>query len=83
MAPNNVELLNLRVTHFLSDDANDRAYRGRLEPVIGVDVAGECDAGSPGSDGASPYPRREQVDAGFIARAVVRNGRLRTNAGLE
>jgi hypothetical protein len=39
------------------DDANDRANRGRLERMTeGGDVAGECDAGSPGSDGASPYP---------------------------
>jgi hypothetical protein len=47
------------VRAFLSDDANDRANRGRLEGMIeGDDVAGECDAGSPGSGGASPYLRR-------------------------
>jgi hypothetical protein len=51
MAPNKV--LNLRATHFLSDDANDSANRGRRERMIkGGDVAGECDAGSPGSGGA-------------------------------
>jgi len=32
MAPNKV--FDLRVTRFLSDDANDRAYRGRLERMI-------------------------------------------------
>ena len=38
-APNKV--LNLRVTHFLSDDANERANRGRLERIfiIGLDPA--------------------------------------------
>jgi hypothetical protein len=35
------------------------AYCGRLERLIlGGDVAGKCDAGSPGSGGASPYLRR-------------------------
>jgi len=28
------KVLNLRVTHFLSDDADDRAYRRRLERMI-------------------------------------------------
>jgi hypothetical protein len=28
----------------------------RTTDLKGGDVAGECDAGSPGSDGASPYP---------------------------
>jgi hypothetical protein len=46
-------VLNLRVTQFLSDDTDDRAYRRRLERMIeGDDVAGECDAGrrQPASD---------------------------------
>jgi hypothetical protein len=35
----------------------DRAHRRRLERMIeGDDVASECDAGSPSSDGALPYP---------------------------
>jgi hypothetical protein len=52
-------VLNLGVTHFLADAANDRAYRRRRERMIqGDHLLGECDAGSPGSDGASPYLRR-------------------------
>jgi hypothetical protein len=47
------------MSRFPQSIPNRRAYRGRLEGMIeGGDVAGECDAGSPGSGGASPYLRR-------------------------
>jgi hypothetical protein len=48
--------MNFRITDFPSY-ANGRAYRGRSnECRKEVDVAGDYNAGSPGSDGASPYP---------------------------
>ena len=52
------KIVNLRVTGFLSY-FQGRASRGRSNNWFwGAHVAGECDAGSPGSGGASPYLRR-------------------------
>jgi hypothetical protein len=53
-APNKV--LNLLVMHFQSDDASNRVV-GDSNQWFKGDVAGEGDAGSLGSGGASPYLR--------------------------
>jgi hypothetical protein len=47
----------IRVTHFLSQDANGRTHIliHLHDRLMGGDVAGEGNAGSPGSGGASPY----------------------------
>jgi hypothetical protein len=47
----------IRVTHFLSQDANGPTHIliHLHDRLMGGDVAGEGNAGSPGSGGASPY----------------------------
>jgi hypothetical protein len=56
--PNKI-LIPASVVHLLSYTSG-RAYRGRHsnELILGCDAAGEFDAESPGSGGASPYLRR-------------------------
>ncbi len=51
------KIVNLRVTGFLSY-SKARISRTLEQLILGAHVAGECDAGSPGSGGASPYLRR-------------------------